>query len=383
MVQDAFDVAGTDNFDLRQWYTDVGQAFRQNTHLGTLILDPFVAISDPIAQFLLATGIRASAVHTLDVRCSNPFWVVDAYNYNNQPWMRDGRFARSDRQCAGLISDILIDNTSLTKLELCSAELGEREMTVLSLGLAGNANLTYLELKRCFIGDGNVGLMILFRQGLAGNTSLTHLSLEGCEVNDVGIQGLVEHWPPESPIQSLRLPCNSIGSTGAQLLFQFAQQHPALQTLDMFGNGDIGYEALRNIGTELPNQPFLTNIDLFGCATLSPLDTTWSLAAYQALTDGLRNNLRIKEFNVDGNRLPSIRQYETDFYLSRNTMGGNLLLSRGNQLAASVWCYFLAKCQSQRRFGNSLVFLYLCEQPDLIAFPRILQEPATRNSDEL
>jgi hypothetical protein len=240
--------------------------------------------------------------------------------------------------------------------------LEEDQMTTLSEGLYCNAHLTKLVLKDCAIGDQGVGLVILFRQGLQRNTSLTQLTLEGCRVNDAGIQGLVEHWLPDSPIQSLRLPKNSLGPTGAQLLFRAAQRRPALKRLDISLNGAVGYEALRNIGIDLPHQFYLTSIDLFGCVNSRPFDLTWPLAAHRALMEGLQNNRHIRELNVFGNGFPLGREDEVEFYLRRNSSVGNVLLSAG--APATLWCYFFEAYQNE----PSILFYYLREQPSLFTY---------------
>jgi hypothetical protein len=330
-------------------HMDMGQAFGQSTHLGELVLDPFLAVDDPMARCLLATGICSSKIHSLTIRCSNQEPTRIQHHQDSQ-------------HLAEMVSIILTDNKSLTKLELCAAVIGEDDMTTLSEGLCRNAYLINLVFNECDIGDGGVGLTILFRQGLQTNTSLTQLTVTECRVDDVGIQGLVEHWHPESPIQSLGLPNNSLGPTGAQWLFRAAQQHPALQTLDISGHGTIGFEALRNIGNDLPNQHYLTSINLFGCVDSRPFDLKWPLAAHRALLKGLYNNLHIQEINVSGNGFPPGREGEIEFYLCRNTSGGNILLS--NRVSASLWCYFFQTCQFHD-LGASLLFFYLREQSSL------------------
>ncbi len=331
-------------------HTEMGQAFGQNTRLGKLILDPFLAVEDPMARSVFATGICCSKIHSLKIRCSN------------QP----NRTQHQDnRHLAEMVSIILIDNKSLTRLELSAAVLGQDDMNTLSEGLCHNSYLTNLVFTECDICDRGLG--ILFRQGLQTNTSLRQLTVESCRVDDAGIKGLVEHWHPKSPIQSLRLPNNNIGPIGAQLLFRAAQRHPALQTLDISANGNVGIEAVRNIGKDLPNQHYLTSISLFHCIDSRPLDLKLPLAAYRALLDGLYSNLHILEFNVYGNGFPLGREDEIHFYLWRNMSGGNLLLS--NRVSASLWCYFFQKCQFHD-LGASLLFFYLRKQPSLFAVPQ-------------
>jgi hypothetical protein len=188
----------------------------------------------------------------------------------------------------------------------------------------------------------------------------------------------LELWQSNSSIQKLSFYDNAIGPCGAQRLLQAVADHPAMHVLNLQCNENIGYEGLRMIGEEILHQTSLAEIEVGRCAkwTEHPdpdckearAQEMASQKAGLALLEGVKRNVRIKKLGVSNlHLLPLGVEKEICFYANLNKMG-RYLLSTDHELASTIWCYILAKCQSQSVVDNkeSIIYFFLSAQPSLV-----------------
>ncbi len=151
--------------------------------------------------------------------------------------------------------------------------------------------------------------------------------------------------------------------------------HPAMQMLKLSGNSNLGYEGVRMIGEELVNQTNLSEVDISCRNPWVDYPTPDSEEAQaqnkavqqagEALLKGIQQNVRITKLRISYLYFPPHVENDVRFYANLNKIR-SCLLSTNHGLALTVWCYILAKCQSERAHKESLVYFVFCEQPTLV-----------------
>jgi hypothetical protein len=200
---------------------------------------------------------------------------------------------------------------------------------------------------------------------------LTHL-----EIDDAIVQCFVNNWHPDSNLRYLYLPWNDIGFVGVQMLLQAAQQHLVLRKIELDDN-NVGFEGLRLIGNFLPSLQHVTHLQIENCVHLHHFDDFTCEAAHQqeqtrhraghTLLNGIKGNVYMKEFSFDENVFPDMCE-EIGFYVCRNQLG-RYLLTTHHELASTVWCIILSRCNYESRRAD-YVYFFLREQPHLVQ-PRL------------
>jgi hypothetical protein len=110
--------------------------------------------------------------------------------------------------------------------------------------------LTRLTLTSCDLCDFDVLTLSL---ALADNPWLLSLKLENNGIGDVGILYFCQHWKDESPLYEIKLGHNKISASGALHLLRATDQHPAIQTIGLARNYQIGVDGLCEIAQLLPH----------------------------------------------------------------------------------------------------------------------------------
>ena len=156
------------------------------------------------------------------------------------------------------LAECLKYNTSLTRLELNSDEIGDDGAAALGQCLKHNTSLTTLELNSNKIG--NVGATAL-GECLKCNKSLTTLILNSNKFGDVGAAALVECLKYNKSLTRLELSGNEIGNDGTAALGECLKHNTSLTTLILYNNkiGDVGATAL---GECLKHNRSLTTLNL-------------------------------------------------------------------------------------------------------------------------
>ncbi|XP_022808217.1 nucleotide-binding oligomerization domain-containing protein 2-like [Stylophora pistillata] len=192
----------------------------------------------------------------------------------------------SRRAKASLIANILITNTSVTKLDLSCNEGGDDEAAVLAECLKENKSLTELCFSRNEIGYygaaalaeclkenvslaklnlnhnniGDVGAAAL-AECLKENASLTELYLEENKIGDSGAAALAECLKVNTSLKKLKLPFNKIGDAGAVALAESLKVNHSLQKLNLSKN-EIGGAGAAALAETLEDNTSLTALNV-------------------------------------------------------------------------------------------------------------------------
>ncbi|KAG0021869.1 hypothetical protein BGZ81_008747 [Podila clonocystis] len=144
---------------------------------------------------------------------------------------------------AGVLYESLMNNSTLTTLNLGQKLIEDYEFHELSDALKTNSSLNTLDLQNCLIGDiGTHALSKAFKT----NATMTSLDLWGNSIGYNEARALSEAVMTNSSLASLYLQNNSIGHNGAQALAEALKTNSTLTTLDLEHNsiGDDGMQAL-------------------------------------------------------------------------------------------------------------------------------------------
>ena len=182
-----------------------------------------------------------------------------------------------------------LDMSSLTEVDLSSAEISDFGAAVISVVLERNSSLTHLDLSfNCIHED----VASLLSKALKANSSLTSLNLEGNFIGEDGASSLSKALKANSSLTDLNLSDNRIGDNGASFLSQALKANSSLTNLNLSINsiGDVGASSLSKA---LKANSSLTNLNLsinkIGDAGASSLSK--ALKANSSLTDlDLRDN---------------------------------------------------------------------------------------------
>ena len=182
-----------------------------------------------------------------------------------------------------------LDMSSLTEVDLSSAEIENVGAVVISVILEKNSSLTHLDLSFNSI-DQDVASSL--SKALKANSSLTFLNLEGNCIGDSGASSLSNALKAKSSLTDLNLSNNRIGDAGASFLSQALKANSSLTNLNLSINS-IGDAGASSLSKALKANSSLTNLNLsfskIGDAGASSLSK--ALQANSSLTDlDLRDN---------------------------------------------------------------------------------------------
>ena len=126
-----------------------------------------------------------------------------------------------------------LDMSSLTEVDLSSAEISDFGAAVISVVLEKNSSLTHLDLSFNYIHEDVASLL---SKALKANSSLTFLNLKGNFICKDGASSLSKALKANSSLTNLNLSINSIGDAGASFLSQALKANSSLNKLDLTDN---------------------------------------------------------------------------------------------------------------------------------------------------
>ena len=184
-----------------------------------------------------------------------------------------------------------LDMSSLTEVDLSSAEIMNVGAVVISVVLERSSSLTHLDLSFNHIDDD-------VASSLSWYSSLTFLNLQGNFIGDTGASSLSQALKANSSLTNLNLSLNSIGDAGASSLSQALQANSSLTNLNLSLNS-IGDAGASFLSKALKANSSLTDLNLsstsIGDAGASCLSK--ALKANSSLTN---LNLSINSIGDDG-----------------------------------------------------------------------------------
>ena len=148
--------------------------------------------------------------------------------------------------------------SSLTFFNLEGNCIGDSGASSLSKALKAKSSLTDLNLSDNRIGDAGASFL---SQALKANSSLTNLNLRHNSIGDAGASSLFEALKANSSLTDLNLSGNSIGDTGASSLFEALKANSSLTDLDLSGN-IIGDTSASCLSQALKANSSLNKLDL-------------------------------------------------------------------------------------------------------------------------
>ncbi|CAF3972958.1 unnamed protein product [Adineta steineri] len=226
---------------------------------------------------------------------------------------------------------LLKDNTTLTELNLCWNQVGDRGAKYLSKGLQNNKTLTTLNLLNNQIGDKGAQYL---GEALQKNKTLTKLELYENQIGDEGAQYLGEALQKNTTLTKLDLSYNRIRAEGAKNLGKAL----TLTTLILSSN-QIEAQGAKHLGEGLQNNTKLTSLNLssnhieaqgaknLGEAlqknrTLTQLDLSSNQIGDQGAKDlgeALQDNITLTTLNLDKNQIGDQGAKDLGVALKNNT----------------------------------------------------------------
>ena len=148
-----------------------------------------------------------------------------------------------DQHVVSSLSKALKANSSLTSLNLEGNSVGEGGASSLSKALKANSSLTDLNLSDNRIGDADASFL---SQALKANSYLTNLNLSINSIGDAGASSLSKALKANSSLTNLNLSFCKIGDAGASSISKALKANSSLTDLDLTGNsvGDTGASCL-------------------------------------------------------------------------------------------------------------------------------------------
>ena len=154
-----------------------------------------------------------------------------------------------------------LDMSSLTEVDLSSAEIGSVGAVVISVVLEKNSSITHLNLSFNSIDQHVVSSL---SKALKANSSLTSLNLEGNSVGEDGASSLSKALKANSSLTDLNLSDNRIGDADASFLSQALKANSSLTNLNLSINS-IGDAGASSLSKALKANSSLTNLNLSFC----------------------------------------------------------------------------------------------------------------------
>ena len=191
---------------------------------------------------------------------------------------------------AVVISVVLERNSSLTHLDL-SFNLFDGVAPSLSKALKANSSLTSLNLEGNFIGEDGASSL---SKALKANSSLTDLNLSVNRIGDAGASFLSQALKANSSLTNLNLSINSIGDTGASSLSEALKANSSLTNLNL-SLTSIGDAGASSLSKALKENSSLTGLNL--------LDNRIGDAGASSLSDALTANSSLTDLNLGLNSI--------------------------------------------------------------------------------
>jgi hypothetical protein len=366
-------LVGTHYFQGLDFASQLGPAMIGNTKLREFGL-MFTELSEQEATFL-AKGIAQSKLKKIDIWCdfvrSASARKILYQGISQSTTIQEISLTDVKVEVLDGLGDVVL---ALKQLEQLKIEEVCRFSDQRLFQLVSNAfmsNITSLKLEGVELGD-----FTMAAQGFGNNVTLKTLELDNCELDDCHIQLLVERWHPKSQLKRLLLDRNNVGPEGMQLVFRAAAEHLSLHELSLRRNPGIGLKGLKLFGEQLSTQLHLKDVNIDYCAEVISYDDENSPEAQLqaeaiqqarcALMNGMKQNQSITQLRLD---VP-FNSLQVSFYTELNQFGRGSLLSTDQQLAPTIWCHALAKCQQQPNYATSFLYYFLCEQPTLVQCTR-------------
>ena len=206
-----------------------------------------------------------------------------------------------------------LDMSSLTEVDLSSADVMNAGAVVISVVLEKNSSLTHLDLSFNGI-DEDVA------SSLSWYSSLSFFNLEGNCIGDSGASSLSKALKAKSSLTDLNLSDNRIGDAGASFLSQALKANSSLTNLNLSINS-IGDTGASSLSKALKANSSLTNLNLSFCKIgdagasslseaikenssltgLNLLDNRIGDAGASFLSDALTANSSLTDLNLEGN----------------------------------------------------------------------------------
>ena len=220
---------------------------------------------------------------------------------------------------AAVISVVLEKNSSLTHLDLSFNGIYQDAASLLSKALKANSSLTSLNLEGNFIGEDGASSL---SKALKANSSLTDFNLSDNRIGDAGVSFLSQAVEANSSLTNLNLSINSIGDAGASSLSKALKANFSLTALNLSHNriGDAGASSLSKALKENSSLAVLGLTDNFigdtGASRLSKaLKANFSLAdlnlsynrigdtGASSLSKALKENSPLTDLDLSGNSI--------------------------------------------------------------------------------
>ena len=180
-----------------------------------------------------------------------------------------------------------LDMSSLTKVDLSSAEISSVGAVVISVVLEKNSSLTHLDLSFNNIDE-------YVASSFSCYSSLTFLNLEGNCIGNGGASSLSKVLKAKSSLTDLNLSDNRIGDAGASFLSQALKANSSLTNLNLSINS-IGDTGASSLSKALKANSSLTNLNL----SLTSIGD----AGASSLSKALKENSSLTGLNLGHNRI--------------------------------------------------------------------------------
>ena len=183
-----------------------------------------------------------------------------------------------------------LDMSSLTEVDLSSAEIKNVGANVISVVLEKNSCLTYLDLSF----NGFEGVVSSLFKALKANSSLTSLNLEGNFIGEDGASFLSHALKANSSLTNLNLSINSIGDAGASSLSKTLKANSSLTNLN------LSYNRIGDAGASSLSKALKENSSL---AVLGLTDNFIGDTGASCLSKALKANFFLADLNLSCNRI--------------------------------------------------------------------------------
>ena len=180
-----------------------------------------------------------------------------------------------------------LDMSSLTEVDLSSADVMNAGAVVISVVLEKNSSLTHLDLSFNGI-DEDVA------SSLSWYSSLSFFNLEGNCIGDSGASSLSKALKAKSSLTDLNLSDNRIGDAGASFLSQALKANSSLTNLNLSINS-IGDTGASSLSKALKANSSLTNLNLSFCKIGD--------AGASSLSEAIKENSSLTGLNLLDNRI--------------------------------------------------------------------------------
>ncbi len=177
--------------------------------------------------------------------------------------------------------------------------------------------------------------------------SLKTLMLTHLEIDDAIVQCFVDNWHPDSNLRYLFLPWKKLGLSGCSCTVS-SSTASCIKKIELHDN-NIGFEGLRLIGNFLPSLQHVTHLQIENCVHLHHFHDFTCEAAHQqeqarhragqALLNGIKDNVYMKEFSFDEDVFPDMCVGSVWYRSLRMPATGNHVFARRNILRPMMMVY--------------------------------------------